>query len=297
MSTLKQLYTYIAVAETLHMSAAAKRLFISQPTVSLTISDLEREYDKVFFDRTGRRMLLTADGKTFLKQAYSVIDSYERLENIFKEEEQVRELRIGATITVGNTLMPRIASYLIKEKPDIQPYIVVDNTRSLENKLLDGELDIALIEGTIHSDHIYKLPLVEDYLKIICSAKHPFHSRKTLTPDELQGQKFVLREQGSGTRRLFEGYMQTAKIPLHTIAESTSCTAIIEMVAENLGISAISERCVERYTNIDLIHACTVEGMPMKRQFYICYHSSNPLNSQMEDLIHAAQYIVSEDEK
>lgn len=289
MSTIKQLYTFIAVAETLHMSAAAKRLYISQPTVSLMISELEKEYNAVFFDRSGRRLSLTTAGSAFLRQAYQVTQEYERLETLFQAPAARRGLRAGATVTIGNTLMPRIMSRLLREKPDIQPHIVVDNTSRLEGMLLSGELDIALIEGSVRSQMVTRMPLVEDSLVVVCSRSHPFCGRERITPADLRNQNFILREQGSGTRRLFEAFMQTARIPVNVIAESSNSTAILEMVVENLGISVLSSRCVERYAKLELLHACTVEDMPMKRLFYICYHSGSPVSSQMTDLIQAAK--------
>ena len=78
---------------------------------------------------------------------------------------------------------------------------------------------------------------------------------------------FILREQGSGTRNIFENYMRTAKIPIHVVGESTSSTAIIEMVMRGLGLGVLSRLCVQRYTSEQLICSCTIQGMPMNRYF------------------------------
>ena len=78
----------------------------------------------------------------------------------------------------------------------------------------------------------------------------------------MRNQEFILREQGSGTRNIFENYMRTAKIPIRVIGESTSSTAIIEMVIRNLGLGVLSRRCVQRYTSENLISACVIRGCP-----------------------------------
>lgn len=293
MATLKQLHIFVAVAETLHMSEAAKKLYVSQPTVSQTISDLEREFDVALFERYPKTLRLTAQGKLFLDHAQQVIESYERLDTSVRNSQTRRELRIGATITIGNTLLGPVARQLRKNSQDIQPYFRVDNTRALEQALLHRELDIALIEGIVISDRIAKIPLVEDTLELIVSRDHPFWNRGSIQPSELRNQPFILREQGSGTRGIFEDYMRIAKIPIQVIGESSSSSAIVEMVVNGVGLGVLSKRCVERYTDVDLVQSCTIQGMPMTRYFYICYHQQSPVTSQMSDFIDAVKQVVA----
>lgn len=293
MATLKQLHIFVAVAETLHMSAAAQKLYISQSTVSQTISDLEREFHITLFERFPKALRLTPQGKLFLDHAQQVIETYERLDTSVRNCQARRELRIGATITIGNTLLGKVARQMRENHLDIHSYFRVDNTRALEQALLHRELDIALIEGIVISDRIAKIPLVEDTLELIVSHDHPFWGRETIQPQELRDQPFILREQGSGTRSVFEDYMRIAKIPIQVIGESTSSTAIIEMVVSGMGLGVLSKRCVERYTDVDLVHSCTIQGMPMTRYFYICYHQQSPVTSQMSDFIQAVKQVVS----
>lgn len=292
MATLKQLHTFLTVAETLQMSEAAKRLYVSQPTVSQTILELEREFDATLFERTPRYLKLTAKGSLLWEYARQVADSYALLDQNMKHMPSTRELRIGATITIGNTLLPEIASSLKRSQPDICQHLYVENTQALENRLLRGEIDIALIEGVVLSDTIVKLPFAEDALEVICAKGHPLYGKKQIRAEELCGQGFILREQGSGTRIIFENYMRAARIPIRVVGESTSSTAIIEMVMSGLGLGVLSRRCVQRYTSKNLICACTIQGMPMSRYFYICYQTGHPITSQMADFIRVSQQSV-----
>lgn len=289
MATLKQLKIFLAVAESLQMSEAARCLYISQPTVSQTISELEREFDTALFHREPKYLRLTPAGKRLAEQARLMEEGYARLESAMREEPQKRTLRIGATLTIGNTMIAQVIRNLKTEYPDISPVVYVENTRNLEEKILHNQVDIALIEGVVVSDKIAKLPLVEDTLELICAKDHPFWGRDEIRAEELRGQDFILREQGSGTRSLFENYMHTASVPLNVVGESASSTAIIEMVIQNLGVSVLSRRCVKRYTSGSLIHACTIRDMPMNRYFYICYHTNRPVTSQMTDFIRVAK--------
>lgn len=127
MATLKQLHIFLAVAETLQMSEAARKLYVSQPTVSQTILELEREFGAVLFERSPRYLKLTAKGALLWEYAQQVADSYTLLDHGMKNIPSARELRIGATITIGNTLLSGIASALKKSQPDICQHLYVSS--------------------------------------------------------------------------------------------------------------------------------------------------------------------------
>ena len=294
MSTLKQLGIFISVAERLRMSEAAKALYISQPTVSQTISDLEYELGVELFERGHKQLVLTPHGQLLLTHARQVIQQYDIMNAAVKDAVPLRKLRIGSTLSIANTMLAPVGRRLRESHPDIESTFIVENTRRLENRLLHNELDIALIEGQVHSDDIARLPLVKDTLMLICPREHPFWGREMIRPEELSGQDFILREQGSGTRTIFEDYLRMAKVSIRVVGESVSSAAIIDMVRHGLGLGVISYRCVERYTDASLIHACSIENMPMDRLFYICYNTRMPVRSQMQDFIEACKQIADE---
>ncbi|MBE5775128.1 MAG: hypothetical protein E7337_14570 [Clostridiales bacterium] len=212
-----------------------------------------------------------------------------------KDTASARELRIGCTLSIANTILAPIGKHLAQSHPDIRSTFIVENTRSLEDRLLHNELDIALIEGQVKSDQIAKLPLVKDTLLVICHRDHPFWTRSVILPQELSGQNFILRELGSGTRTIFEDYLRMAKVSINCIGESASTAAIIDMVRHGLGLGVISHRCVERYTSKEDIHTCAIKNMPMDRLFYICYNTKMPIRSQMQDFIESCKQIVNSD--
>lgn len=297
MSTLKQLNIFITVAEKLRMSDAAKALYVSQPTVSQTISDLEDELGVELFEREHRRLILTPHGQVLLTHARKVMQQVDIMNAAVKDAMPTRRLRIGCTLSIANTILAPISRLLRDQHPDIQSTYFVENTRSLENRLLHGELDIALIEGQVRSDEIAKLPLTKDTLMVICHRDHPFWGRNFIHPEALSGQDFILREMGSGTRTIFEDYMKAAGVNVNVIGEVSSSAAIIDMVRHGLGLGVISHRCVQRYTNPELICALSIQDMPMDRLFYICYSSSMPVRSQMQDFIEACKQIVRAEEQ
>lgn len=277
------------MAETLNMSEAAKKLYISQPTVSQMISDLEIEYQATLFERHPKQLKITPIGKLFFERALDVVTSYENLNQFMSNTNIIRPLKIGATLTVGNTMISDIVSQTQMLYPDIDCSVYVENTEILEHRLLHNELDIALVEGIINNEKIFTEPVIDDSLVLICGNEHPFAKMNSVRYRDLHNQDFILRETGSGTRALFEQFLQKHHIPYQVKWECNSGTAIIDAVCHNLGISALSYRCVKYQVEHHLLHACTMEGMPLHRYFYLCYNQCHPFNSQMTDFAHVVK--------
>lgn len=292
MATLKQLKIFIAVAEYKKMSEAAKRLYISQPTVSQIISDLEAEYQTRLFERFPKELKITQSGQLLLSSAREIVAIHEDLEQSMKNMHSLRPLRIGATLTIGNTLMGTIVETLLQQFPDIDPTVFVDNTKMIEHRMIHNELDIALVEGVIIRQEIITDPIIEDHLCLICGRKHPFASRDFVTMDDLRHQNFIMREKGSGTRATFENIMLTHHIPFTTKWECCSRNAIVDAVRHNLGLGVLSYRCVEEYLETGQIILCPIKNVSMKRYFYLCHNQCHPLNSQMLDFIKIASSIT-----
>lgn len=283
MATLRQLKAFIAVAEYRKMSEAANRLYISQPTISQIVSDLENEYQTRLFERSPKELKITQSGLLLLNSAREIVAIYENLEQSMKYVNSLRILRIGATLTIGNTMMGTLVENLTQKYPDMDVRVFVDNTKIIEHRMIHNELDIALVEGIIVRQEIMTDPVLEDNLCIICGKKHPFAAKSSISIEDLRHQDFILREKGSGTRAIFENIMLTHHIPFTTKWECSSRSAIVDAVRHNLGLGILSWRCIEEYVEKGEIFSCPVENVSMKRFFYLCYHQCRPFTSQMQD--------------
>ena len=283
MATLKQLKTFIAVAEYKKMNEAAKRLYISQPTVSQIILDLENEYQTKLFERFPRELKITPAGLLLLNSARDIVASHERLEQSMKNIHFLRPLRIGATLTIGNTMIGGILETMQKQFPDIDATGYVDNTKIIEHRMIQNELDIALVEGIIIREEIVTEPVIEDSLCLICGPRHPFSKQDFVSVEDLRHQDFIMREKGSGTRAIFETIMRTCHIPIHIKWECSSRSAIVDAVRHNLGLAVLSKRCISEYEEKGEIITCPVENVSMKRFFYLCHCQDRPITSQMRD--------------
>lgn len=165
-------------------------------------------------------------------------DLEEKMFNINKKE----KIRIGSTITVGECMLSNIINTFIKKETDVEVYSYVNNTRIIEEKLLNSELDIGIVEGQIKSPDLIHIPEVSDYLVLICSKSHPFASKKIINLKELGNERFAVREKGSGTRELFESYMADKGIKLNIAFEGNSPEAIKKEVINNNYLAVISIR-------------------------------------------------------
>lgn len=283
MATLKQFKTFITVADYKKMSEAAKKLYISQPTVSQAISDLEKEYQTQLFERFPKELKITPAGQLLLNSAREIVAIQEHLEQSMKGINAMRPLRIGATLTIGNTLMGMLVEKLIQKHPDLDVTVYVESTKVIEHKLIHNELDIALVEGIIVCQNILTKPVLEDKLCIICGNKHPFAYKTSICIEDLRNQNFIMRTKGSGTREIFENIMLIHHIPFATKWECSSRCAIVDAVRHNLGLGVLSCRCVAEYVEKGDIIVCPIENVSMKRYFYLCHNLCRTFSSQMRN--------------
>lgn len=290
MATIRQLEVFIATAEFRKMSEAAKHLYISQPTISQIISELEKEYQTRLFERGTKELCITPAGSLLQKSAREILEIHRALQQNMKMINSIRPLRVGATMTVGANIIGAITENMNKRYPDIDIHVNVSNTSIIEQLLLHNEPDIALVEGIPDNREISAKPALLDRLCIICSKNHPFAGSSCLHAEDLRDQNFILREKGSGTRAIFEAFMKAKNIPYQIKWESSSTPAIIDAVSRNLGLAFLSERCAADKVAAGILCHCPVQDINLERFFYLCHNRSHPMTSQMQDF---TEYISS----
>ncbi|WP_434311076.1 LysR family transcriptional regulator [Hominifimenecus sp. rT4P-3] len=283
--TLRHLQIFVEVAACGKMSLAASHLFISQPTVSQSIAELEKHYQTKLFERYPRGLYLTEAGKLLLQNAKDVLASYQKLNETMLSALQTLPVHIGATVTVGDCLIHRILRQFRKIYPDADPRIYVNNTHAIEEKLLNAELDIALVEGEVQSPDLISEPVIRDFLVLVCGKAHPFFQRPQVSLKEIAAEPFILREQGSGTRSLFETFMAERGYPLDVRWECTNAGTIKHAVMDNQGLSVISIRLVEEEVRTGEIRVVPVKDGVWNRNFSLVRHKYKYLSPDMEHFI------------
>ncbi|TAH74731.1 MAG: LysR family transcriptional regulator [Anaerolineaceae bacterium] len=283
--TIRHLKIFIEVVDSGKMSTAAARLFISQPTVSQAIKELEEHYGGLLFDRLSKKLYITAKGKRLLSYARNVVKQFDDMEEMMLESNYVEEIRIGATNTVGNCILGDVIKCFRETNPHIEIYSYVNNTKCVEEKLLKSELDIGIVEGKVKSSDLISIPEVNDFLVLVCSTNHAFAKKKIVKLEELQYESFAMREQGSGTRELFERYMSEKGIPIRIAFEANSSDTIKKAVIDNQCLAVISIRLVEEEIKSGKVHVIQNIDSGWDRFFSVVYHKNKVITDEMKNLI------------
>lgn len=277
--TLRHMKIFATVCKENSISLAAKKLYISQPAVSNTIKELEHYYGTPLFDRISKKIYLTETGKTVYQYALHITSLFDELsETVQKQTSETGTIRIGASITIGTHLIPKYIESFSKQYPHVKPYVTIDSSDVIEQRILNNELDLGLIEGFVHSGDIISHEFIRDELIIICSPKNPLIYNEHLTISDLSNQNFLMREKNSGTRELAESILSMNGISLHPIWESSSTEAIINGVAKDIGISILPLQLIEEYLKQKKVVRLNVANLKFDRQYHIIYHKSKYLS-------------------
>ncbi|MCI9272720.1 MAG: LysR family transcriptional regulator [Clostridiales bacterium] len=275
--TLRHLTIFIKVCECGSITKAAEKLFLAQPAVSLAISELEKYYGIHLFDRISRKLYITQAGKQFLDYALHITGLYKEMETEMKNWDSIGSLHIGSSITIGTHFLPKYVEVFSHIYPEIKVHITVNNSKNIENMVLNNEVDFALIEGVLHTDRLIAESFLEDELVLVCGMVHPLSAQTKISLDELTQQTFLLREPESGTRELFDSTLLTYGVSIEPSWESVSTGAIIQALIKGFGLSALPYYLVKDLLDSKLLHRLYLQNIDFKRKFHIIYHKNKYL--------------------
>ncbi|MCD8123653.1 MAG: LysR family transcriptional regulator [Lachnospiraceae bacterium] len=287
--TLRHFQIFAEVVHCGKMNLAAKRLFVAQPTVSQAIAEMEKYYGIRLFERYPQGLVITEEGNRLYQQAVPLLEAYAHLEDTMKAQNRTHTLRIGGTLTVGDSVLRPLLRLYLRDHSDVNIQVTIDNTKAMEELLLANQLDAAIVEGEIHHPYLKTTPTMPDYLVLVCSPEHPFAARRHIAPEELAGQPFLLREAGSGTRLLFEQFMQERLFELNARWVCSSPETIKHAVMDGFGLSVISIRLVEQEIRRGELCLVDVEGCRFERQFSLVCHKDKFRTPQLEDFLCAVR--------
>lgn len=275
---IRNLKIFLAVVESGSISKAARQLYISQPSVSQAVAELERECGGRLFERLSHKLYLTDLGKQVLGHARHIIASMEEMERQIGNTAAVSRLKIGATVTIGTCVIGPLLKEFRRRQPGTDVQVLVENTKTIEQLLLESRLDLALVEGSVKSRELICRPMMSDQLILVCPPGHPFSGRKSVHLEELSQEPMVLREPGSGTRALFEQTMQNAGYPVVSQWVCNNSEAIKQAVADGFGLTVISRRLVERELREGRLAEVEIDGTCLIRSFQLVYHKNKYLS-------------------
>lgn len=277
-----QLHIFYTVAEKGSFSGAAQALHMTQPAVTMQVQSLEEYFGTKLFSRTTKKIELTEAGRALLPFAKRSIDLMRETETGMSRFTHMLEgrLQLGASLTIGEYILPRILGPFGKEFPHISVSMKVMNTTQILDEILQHQLTFGLVEAPIQHPDVQMEPVLSDELKLIVPSGHELAKQERVTLEEALQYPFVLREQGSGTRRVMEEEMlRRGKDPsaMKILMELGSTGAVKSAVEANLGLTILSQSSVKHELALGIVEAKSIEGIRFTRSFYSIHLKSTLL--------------------
>jgi DNA-binding transcriptional LysR family regulator len=264
-----RLKVFRTVAEHLNFRKAAEHLFLTQPAVTLQIKALEDDLGIRLFDRAANRVSLTPQGYLLLVYAKKIAALVSQAEQeLGSEDGKVSgELSLGVSTTIAQYVLPRLLGAFLDEHPRVQFSLHSGNTDEIVHLLLDNKLSLGLIEGPARDRGIHTEPFMQDELVLIMP--RAFASDR-MSHDQLLGSNLLMREQGSGSRRVVELALEHAKLKLKSfkhVMDLDSTEAIKSAVEVGLGIGFVSRWAISKELELGALKVVDVPGLKIARHF------------------------------
>jgi DNA-binding transcriptional LysR family regulator len=274
-----RLKVFRAVATQLNFRRAAEGLFLTQPAVTQQIKALEDELGLPLFDRSGGRVALTVSGRILLDYANRLKAIADEAVQALAEAngEHGGQLSVGASQTIGQYVLPTLLAGFLKENPRVQVRAVSGNTDEILEALTSHAVEIALIEGPAMRRDVVTQPFMRDRMVLVAPAGHEFAEHR-ITLAMLAHAPLLVREQGSGSRRVMEQALEKAGLRVKDlrIAMTLDTTeGLLSAVEAGLGVTFVSGWSIRNQLALGTLKVIEVEGLELERMFSVV-HPAGP---------------------
>lgn len=288
------LKTFLAVAKHLSYTRAGEEIHLSQPAVSRHIRQLERELGVALFEQIGKSLHLTDAGRTLAVEAETFLGTMERAAEAVRAHRSAETgaLRVGASSTPGFYLLPELLGRFHRRYPDVQLGYVVENSLRIEQMIVRNELDLGFVGAHLAHEELHLEPLLEDEIVCFTGPAHALAGRRRpVSMDELAEALWVIREQGSATRRLFESWLTVRGGRVGRSIELACPEATKALVAAGIGVSFISVHGLQRELREKRLRRLPVADLHLRRPIYLARHvqkRDSPVMAAFLDPVRAA---------
>lgn len=293
---IKQLETFIAIAKYQSFSKAADSLFLTQPTVSNHIANLEKELNTNLINRSNRKISLTPSGEILYNYAKSMISLKKdaALELSKFQGKMTGHLEIASSTIPEQYLLPEVLFGFHKQYPEITYNLVHFDSKEVVEGILSGDIDFGFVGAKSFHKQLTYLELIEDEILLLTPNTPPFTSwPEEVDLDTVLAHPFIFREKGSGSRRLVEEALRGQDLSLKdlkTIAFIENTESIKQCIRRGLGLSFLSKYAVGDEVRYNLLKSFRIKGLHLRRHFYFVYHknrTTSPLDQEFHAFIKA----------
>ncbi len=286
--TLRHIKIFVAVFRSSSITKAANELHLAQPSVSLSIRELEEYYGIHLFERIGRRIFPTESGKEFYGYALHIVSLFDDMEKKFRQWNTSGVLRIGASITIGTHMLPSLLNKFKSNFPELRTEVTINKSAVIENLLLENSIDLGMIEKQPEADNICAIPFTQDFLCAIVPPNHPLADFSHISLEQMAQYPFLMRDRGSAGREILDAFFSLKGITVKPVWESSSTQAIVGAVAQGLGVAVLPYLLVKKDIEENTVKYVPFDK-PLKRDLYIIYHKSKYLTDSMKSFIELSQ--------
>ena len=279
-----RIYTFLELCKTLSYTKTAEKLHMTQPAVTQHIKFLEEFYKNKLFLYSGRTLSLTEYGKLLHRYLVAMNSDSEKVrEKILNLSSNNHTLNFGATLTIGEYVIPKVLRKLYSDYPEINVSISVKDTKLLLEKLENGDIEFLLVEGFFEKTKYDSFLFSKEEFVAVCSNKNRF-SQGEFTFEDLLEERIIVREKGSGSRDIFEKILYDNNLSINDFNkkyEIENIKIIKEMVKNNAGITFIYKTAIEEEIKKGEITVIKLKNFHAEREFNFVF---------LKDSIHKQEY-------
>jgi DNA-binding transcriptional LysR family regulator len=291
---LWRLQVFCRVVELRSFSRAAKAVYLSQPTVSSHIKDLENHFECRLVDRLGREVIPTKAGSLLYGYATKIIALKQEAENALADFHGKIKGRLtigGSTIPAGYILPPLLGRFK-EDYPEVVVTLVQGDTERIIRDTLGGNVELGIVGAKAKEVQLVQKKIIDDQMFLITPRRHRWATKRYVVMGELIREPFIMREPGSGTRKSIELVLDKSGHSLdalNVVAEMGSTEAVRQGIKAGVGVSILSECAVAEDLTTGSLNKVKIKGLSFKRAFYLTFHrhrTQSPLCQTFISFLH-----------
>jgi DNA-binding transcriptional LysR family regulator len=289
--TLRQMEIFLNVVKSGHLTNVAKEMKLSQSAISMSIKELENILGRPIFDRINKKLILNEVGRAFYKEIDPIFKKLTDIEYEFKNSLNKGMIRVGASTTIVDYLMPPIICNYMNNYPDVRISLKEGNSKEIAEMIKEGSIDIGFVEGIVTDPEIISEKVGVDEL-IVVTADPKLTDQYFI--DSLARKRWVLREEGSGTREVFLDYIKEKTEPLDIFLELGHTESIKSILINHSCLTCISKIAVQGEIEENRLYQVDIRNFECKRDFLMIYHKDKYHSGLFEKFVYFSKTLMAQ---
>lgn len=279
-STFRQLEIFEAIARHMSFTRAAEELYLTQPTVSMQMKKLAENIGLPLFEQIGKQIHLTEAGSELLQYSRNISQQLKEMDALFSEMKGLERGRLDiSVVSTANYFMPQLLAKFIQHHPKIHVGLHVANRDAVIKQLTENRTDLAIMGQPPEGTDMVSRSFMQNSMVVIAAPGHPLSSLKSIKPQQLAQEAFLLREKGSGTRGVVERFFASHGMKLPSHMEMDTNEAIKQAVQAGMGLGIISRHSIELELETRRLRVLNVVDFPIVRHWHIVHLKSKRLSA------------------